>query len=182
MRHAASIARSLGSARNGAIQGAARVAKVRACTQRLSVRPHSTTRASGRAFSGPYRQRPEGISHGERICRRVGRAADADRRRQLHRPHRFGSRIPIPNPGRVAWSELVIQATTDPLWRFHRGGSDLIRRENRRGVRLPRREWRRKTTAMRMLIGLLNPTSGTARVAGHDAHTKAKPSSGASAT
>jgi ABC-2 type transport system ATP-binding protein len=29
-----------------------------------------------------------------------------------------------------------------------------------------------KTTAMRMLIGLLNPTSGTARVAGFDVDTE----------
>ena len=31
-----------------------------------------------------------------------------------------------------------------------------------------------KTTAMRMLIGLLNPTSGTARVAGHDVYTESE--------
>jgi drug efflux transport system ATP-binding protein len=31
-----------------------------------------------------------------------------------------------------------------------------------------------KTTAMRMLIGLLSPTSGTARVAGHDVYTESE--------
>src|SRR5436190_23427595 len=31
-----------------------------------------------------------------------------------------------------------------------------------------------KTTAMRMLIGLLNPTSGTARVAGYDVYTESE--------
>jgi ABC-2 type transport system ATP-binding protein len=31
-----------------------------------------------------------------------------------------------------------------------------------------------KTTAMRMLIGLLNPTSGAARVAGHDVYTESE--------
>src|SRR5712691_10305225 len=31
-----------------------------------------------------------------------------------------------------------------------------------------------KTTAMRMLIGLLNPTSGTARVAGHDVYKESE--------
>jgi ABC-2 type transport system ATP-binding protein len=41
---------------------------------------------------------------------------------------------------------------------------------------------RGKTTAIRMLIGLLEPSGGTARIAGHDIYTESRRSSRASAT
>ena len=36
-----------------------------------------------------------------------------------------------------------------------------------------RSQWSRKTTAMKMLIGISNPTSGEANVAGFDVHSQA---------
>src|SRR4029077_20948710 len=113
------------------------------------------------------------LSRGEGLCGRLRRADRADGRRQLHRPHgvvRRGAR------GRCRVSDVDIEVK-DLTRRFGDFTAvDRISFDVRAGevFGFLGANGAGKTTAIRMRMGLREPSGGSARIAGHDIYTESE--------
>src|SRR5262249_55837955 len=152
------------------LQGAARAATLRECGERFSIRRSDALHGYARRRNTRCnRQRRENVPRRQRIHGCIRRAARTDRRGRVYRAN-DGSRIPEPGSREQAMTELAIHV--QDLTRTFGGFTavDHISFDVKPGevFGFLGANGAGKTTAIRMLIGLLQPSSGSARVAGYD--------------